>query len=92
MISGFKAIFGARLHACITAVSLGIPVSGLLWDDKLEFFSRTMKIRQYFSEVKELDSCMVVDKIESAIKHDLDIDNIDYYKQKTLMSIKKFVS
>ena len=92
MIAGFKAIFGARLHACITAVSLGVPVSGLLWDDKLEFFSRTMKIRQYFSDVKELDSCMVVDKIESAIKHNLDIDNIAYYKQKTLLSIKNFVS
>lgn len=92
MIAGFDAIFGARLHACITAVSLGVPVSGLLWDDKLDFFSRTMKIRQYFLEVKELRGCIVVDKIEAAMKHELDIENIVRYKDKTLLSIKGFIS
>ena len=36
--SKYKAVFGARLHACITSVSLGVPVAGLLWDKKLHFF------------------------------------------------------
>ncbi len=91
MISSFKAVFGARLHACITSVSLGVPVSGLLWDDKLRFFSRTMKISQFFSEINELKGCKVVDKIEAAMEYRLDVDNIKLYKDRTLMSIKEFV-
>lgn len=91
IISGFKAVFGARLHACITSVSLGVPVSGLIWDDKLDFFSRTMNIRQFFSNVEELKGNLIVDKIESAILHTLDIENVRYYKNKTIQSIKDFV-
>lgn len=92
MISSFKAVFGARLHACITAVSLGVPVSGLLWDDKLECFSRTMKIRQFFSDVEELKGNLVVDKLEAAINHEFDFWNLDSYKTRTSGSIKDFIS
>lgn len=91
MISEFRAVFGARLHACITAVSLGIPVCGMLWDNKLKFFSETMGISEFFSSVSELKGTIIVDKIEKSITSNMDRENIENYKQKTLNSIKKFI-
>jgi len=92
MVAGFYAVFGARLHACITAVSLGIPVAGLLWDNKLDFFSRTMGIRPFFSEVNELKGTLIVNKLEAAIRHDFDKENMRLYKLKTLDSITTFIN
>lgn len=90
-ISKYKAVFGARLHACITSVSLGVPVAGLLWDKKLHYFSKTMGIRQFFSEGTDLKAAIIVDKLEAAMKYDLDIINRDRYKQRTAKSIRDFL-
>ena len=90
-ISKYKAVFGARLHACITSVSLGVPVAGLLWDKKLHYFSKTMGIRHLFSEGTDLKAAIIVDKLEAAMKYDLDIINRDRYKQRTANSIRDFL-
>ena len=91
IVSQFKAVFGARLHACITAFSLNIPVSGLLWDDKLEKFSKTMGIREFFSATDELKGVHIVDKLEKAIQHSNDLTNQQLYKLKTKESLQRFV-
>lgn len=92
MISQFRAIFGARLHACITAVSMGIPVSGMLWDNKLKFFSETMGILQFFTSAYELNGKLVVDKIEAAMSFDFDQQNMVDYMNKTKESINAFIN
>ncbi|MGM9779784.1 MAG: polysaccharide pyruvyl transferase family protein [Prevotella sp.] len=91
-ISKYKAVFGARLHACITSVSLGVPVVGLLWDKKLHYFSKTMGIRQFFSEGEDLRPAIIVDKLEAAMRYDFDINNRDRYKQRTAKFIKNFIT
>ena len=91
-ISNYKAVFGARLHACITSVSLGVPVAGLLWDKKLHCFSKTMGIRQFFSEGEDLQPAIIVDKLEAAMKYNFDINNMDRYKQRTAKFIKNFIT
>lgn len=90
-ICGFKAVFGARLHACIAAFALDIPVAGLLWNSKLECFSQTMKIRQFFSTVEELKGNIVVDKLEGAIKYSYDKALRDWYKMRTKKSIQDYL-
>lgn len=92
MISRFRAVFGARLHACITAVSLGIPVCGMLWDNKLKFFSETMGISQFFSTADELKGRLVVDKIEQSMMFDVNAENLNSYKNKTLVSFESFIN
>lgn len=91
LISRYDGVFGARLHACITSVSLGIPVSGLLWDKKLHYFSKTMGIRQFFSEGEDLIAERIVDKLERAMEFDFDFKNRDNYKKKTMDSFKLFL-
>ena len=92
LIGGFAAVFGARLHACITSVAMGVPVSGLLWDNKLKFFAESMGIRQFFSTTSELSGRAVVDKLENAMSFSFDFSNRDNYKAKTLCYIDDFVN
>lgn len=54
-ISGFSVVFAARLHACIVSHALGIPVIGLLWDNKLKYFQETMGLNWNFLTHLELD-------------------------------------
>lgn len=91
-ISKYKAVFGVRLHACITSVALGVPVAGLLWDKKLHYFSKTMGIRQFFSEGEDLRPAIIVDKLEAAMEYNFDINNRDRYKQRTAKSIEDFIT
>lgn len=91
MISSYNIVFGARLHACITSVAVGTPVVGFIWDDKLKYFSETMKINQFFFQPSEMTAEKVVDKMEEALCYNFDFDNRDKYKQKTKESIRYFL-
>lgn len=91
IILGFKVVFGARLHACITSFALDVPVVGLLWDNKLREFSKTMKIEEFFCEVEELKGPIIADKLEKAAKNHYDKENRAFYKQKTAQSISDFI-
>ncbi len=61
LISGFRTILGARMHACISAYSLDIPVVGLIWNEKLTRFSELTHQRNMFfneSEMNVDEMCM----------------------------------
>jgi polysaccharide pyruvyl transferase WcaK-like protein len=67
-VAGFGAVFGARLHACITAYALDIPVCGLIWNEKATFFSDIVGKREYFFTEDELDPARVAAAIERCLK------------------------
>ena len=91
MIMGFDAVFGARLHSCITSVSLGIPVVGFIWDDKIRYFSETANLQPFFFEPKDMSAKRIVDTLELAMKSEYDNKTIDNLKNKTQSSIHKFL-
>jgi len=91
MISNFEVVFGARLHACITSVAVGTPVVGFVWDNKLKYFSETMKISQFFFQPSEMKAEKIVAKMEEAVCYTFDFENRDKYKQKTKESIRHFL-
>lgn len=90
-LKNFKAVFGARLHADISAFALGIPVVGLLWDSKLKFFSETMGIDSFFMNTNELNGQSVVEKLEYAMASQR-FENRETYKEKTKRFVTSFVS
>lgn len=90
-IAGFDAVFGARLHSCITSVSLGVPVVGFIWDNKIKYFAETMKIRQFFFEPKNMTASNIIQALEQAMKYKYDINNIAFYKNKTRESLRLFL-
>lgn len=91
MISNFEVVFGARLHACITSVAVGTPVVGFIWENKLKFFSETMKINQFFFLPSQMTAEKIVAKMEEALGYSCDFENRDRYKQKTKESIRHFL-
>ena len=91
MITRFKVVFGARLHACISSFALDVPVVGFFWDDKLRFFAETMKIQSLFCEATELDSEAVSEKLINAVDYIYDAVNRNSYKEKTKNSFQYFV-
>lgn len=92
IIAGFSSVFAARLHACIISVALNVPVAGLLWDNKLLYFSRTMGIEPFFSSERDLKADLIINKLERAMLHHLDIQNRDMYKQRFRSYIDKFLN
>lgn len=91
IVSGYKVILGARLHASICAYSLDIPVVGYIWDDKLIGFSKMAKIEQFFLQENELTGSRLYDLLIRAMDFKYDDENKDYWKKQTYDTIKLFL-
>lgn len=92
MINRFDAVLGSRLHSCITAVSLGIPVVGFIWDNKLKYFAENIKRQSFFFEPKDMSADIIVNALEEAMTSEYDFNTIHYLKEKTLSSICQFLN
>ena len=60
-ISGYSAVVAYRLHACIIAASLGLPVVGIEWDQK---------VRSFFRDLDQESNCLAFESAspESILK------------------------
>ena len=89
--SRFSLVLGARLHACIAAAALGIPVAGLLWDDKLRFFARTLGRENCFMEVDEADPDRALKLLSEAEKTPVDTGATALLALQTRDGIRQFM-
>lgn len=90
IISNFNKIVGARLHACICAYALDIPVVGFIWDEKLKHFALCNKIEDNFVSDKEFIADIVVNKLETTDENCYNNKIRNNWKQLTLDSIRQF--
>lgn len=91
MLLSFKCVMGARLHSCITSYALGIPVVGLIWDNKLRAFAKKIGWEKYFVEENKLDAKVIVDMLEIVSNCKYDNKKKILLKNKTLNSIFQFI-
>ncbi len=92
LITSYKAIIAARLHAIIVAVSYNIPAVGLVWNDKLTEFGEIMNISNRFIEKDKFrDSVYIVDQLEESIRNNYKHSPIEEYKSKTRMDLENFI-
>ena len=89
--SRFSLVLGARLHACIAAAALGIPVAGLLWDDKLRFFAKTLGRENCFMEVDEADPDRAIRLLSEAEKTPVDTGATALLALQTRDGIRQFM-
>ena len=90
-IRSFKGIFGARLHACITAYALDVPAVGLIWSEKLQIFSElTGKQENFFTEDK-LDVERILDALEASFTHPYDAKIREDLRNRTREYIAAFL-
>lgn len=70
-ISSCECIFAHRMHACIVAISFGIPAFGFGWDDKLESFYSSAKLDQFFISIEDAPNFCPIDKLTSTNTNEL---------------------
>ncbi|MCR4621958.1 MAG: polysaccharide pyruvyl transferase family protein, partial [Clostridiales bacterium] len=90
-VSGFGLVLGVRLHACIAAAALSIPVAGLMWDDKLRFFARVLDRENCFMEVDEADPDRALTLLSEADKTPIDTGSISRLALQTRDGIRQFM-
>lgn len=91
-IAGYRAVIAARLHANIIATSLNVPSIGLVWNDKMNMFAKTVKCEErYISGEALADTGHIVDLMEDAMVNGYDTEEIERMKRKTIRTIKNIV-
>ena len=66
MTKQFRVILSSRMHAGIVAHALDVPKVGLIWADKIDFFSSIVGERDTYFDENELDHVKIVDLLEEA--------------------------
>ncbi len=84
-ISKYKIVVGTRLHSNIIAYSLGIPVVGIVWNNKQILFGKLNKIDKYYITKENFNSNYLVKTILDAPNQNM-LDQKKYKK-----TVKKFI-
>ena len=90
--SNYKAVFGARLHSMICAYSLGIPVAGFIWDEKITRFVQMAKLEELFLYESDVTGGAMFDVLQKALAKPDDEANRNYWKQTTKDTIFSFLN
>lgn len=91
IISGFDVIFGARMHACITAYSLDIPVVGLIWNQKLTRYAELTGQRSMFYAENEINVGDISSRLQNATAFNHDPSLRSVQKNKTKIELDDFL-
>ena len=92
MFSIESYIYFNRINRYIIEKCKPSLVVGFLWDDKLRFFAESLDIKPLFCDVNELDGVSIVNRLESVEKFKWRKDIGLFYKQKTNVAIRMFLS
>lgn len=91
-ISEFRSIIAHRLHACIVATSLRVPVVGLSWDDKMNsFFVSLDREVNCIDEKYTLNTDLVLDtlwKVETSDLLENSLSKLNDAKQVIIDDVK----
>lgn len=92
LIRKFKCVFGARLHACITAYALDVPVVGLIWSEKLQIFAEVINKKGNFFSEEKLHIETVINAMEKSFEDEYDVAHRDELKRLTKEYLEKFLA
>ena len=83
-VSQYKAIIASRLHANVIATSLDIPSVGIIWNKKLESFSKYMKFNWNYIDSDNFRNVEYIKRqLESAIIYRINKDVLADLKNMT---------
>lgn len=91
IIAGYKGILGARLHACICAYSLDIPMAGFIWDEKILNFAEMAGVNEYFCEKGKFSGEELFVNLQKAINGTVESNVRENWKNRTQESIDYFL-
>lgn len=91
IISNFKGIIATRLHSCIVAYSLNIPCIGLVWNQKLKMFGKSIGYQERFLESKDFNAELIVRDLQYALKQGYEYIQPKEYIKSNKEKLKDFV-
>lgn len=91
MVSGFDVIFGARMHACISAYALDVPVVGLIWNEKTTRLAELTKQREMYFTESEIDIDVMVSKLINSKDFTYNVEARNMLKDSTQRELKNFI-
>lgn len=80
IISKYKGVIAARMHANIISYSLDVPSVGIVWNDKLKMFGENIEIGDRFITIENFNAEYIVTKLEEALEKGYNISKEEYRK------------
>ena len=87
----YMAVFGSRLHSMICAYSLGVPVAGFIWDEKITHFAEMAKLETVFLAENEVNGEAMFNVLMKAVQTEDNPENRIYWKETTPKAIFEFL-
>ncbi len=91
IVSSFGIVLSGRMHAGIVSYALDVPVVGLIWGEKIDFFTKIVGIRNNYFNEDELDFMKIADLLTENNLEKPSIKKRDELKKKTLKYLGKFL-
>lgn len=91
IISNYKAVIAARLHATIIAYSLDVPAIGLVWNSKLRFFGENIGSRENFIDPEYMKPSHIIARLEKAIDLGYNQEIKNKFKESILDHVDKIL-
>lgn len=91
MVSNFDVIFGARMHACISAYALDVPVVGLIWNEKTTRLAELTKQREMYFTEDEIDLDVMVSKLINSTTFTYDVEARNMLRDSTQRELRNFI-
>lgn len=90
-VGSFKAVFGLRLHSCLTAWSLGVPVAGVDWEDKIRCVAASLGASAHFIPARSLSATAAVDNLLRAMSEPIDQMALSRLREATRAALGRFL-
>lgn len=90
-VASFRAVFGARLHACLTSVAFRVPSVWLNWDDKFVYTADALGYSRALLEPRDLEGGLMVDRLEEMMARPFDDERIRSAKVATVTALAEFL-
>lgn len=78
IISKYKGVIAARMHANIISYSLDIPSVGIVWNDKLKMFGENIQVEDRFVTFENFNAKCIVEKLEEGLKNGYNFNKKQY--------------
>lgn len=93
LIASCRMILGARLHSCIAAYSMDVPLVGFYWDEKMRHFADLAGIGDLFFEEEDLKGKRLGRRLLEVYRtgYAYDTAKREYWKEQTVRYIGEFL-
>lgn len=90
-VGSFRAVFGLRLHSCLTAWALGVPVAGIVWEDKIACVAASLGASRHFIPARSLSASEAADNLLRAMSEPIDRMKLDQLRAATRAALVRFL-